>query len=458
MSALVHLEHRHRRVAARDAAHAAAAARARAAELDVRDAPSRCPSRRPRRRRSANGHARSRWKMLPRGSASSSSRSSGVLASRQTLAVRRAQQAVLDRLGQHGVERPQRGGERLAVRAARSRSNRRAGVCRANSVSVWAVQAGPEDARIGQRVAVDLARHRRSGTRAALRLRERRLELRVGLVDVERPGERVLGRHAPLSRRRGSRLSSMFTFSCAPSGASAAGGEPSRRSSTAGAQPAMTCSHVTEPAPVALECTDARRPSASIAVTSTPVASSAPALAAQAASSAGQRAHPADRDVPCARSRCRSRGRGSSGSGAGSPRARTAKVPISASVSAIPRSTSSANAASTASPIGRSNSASHAASSPIRRAQLVAARERLEHRREHRPRHARRPVVERLPGTERGAVAGGPLERGARALGVGRVDQQPRCRCRAPACRRRSGAGASRTAARVRPRSGAAAG
>ena len=44
-----------------------------------------------------------------------------------------------------------------------------------------------------------------------------------------------------------------------------------------------------------------------------------------------------------------------------------AKVPISASVSAIPRSTSSANADSTASPIGRSNRASHAASSPIRR-------------------------------------------------------------------------------------------
>ena len=41
------------------------------------------------------------------------------------------------------------------------RSNSRAGVCSANSVSVWARHAGPEDARVGQRVAVDLARQRR---------------------------------------------------------------------------------------------------------------------------------------------------------------------------------------------------------------------------------------------------------------------------------------------------------
>ena len=107
-------QHRHRRVAARDAADAAAAARARRRRGARWRSPSRCPSAPTSSSCSANGHARSRWKMLPRGIASSSSRSSGVLASRHRLPSGAAQQAVLDRLGQHGVERPQRGGERLA--------------------------------------------------------------------------------------------------------------------------------------------------------------------------------------------------------------------------------------------------------------------------------------------------------------------------------------------------------
>ena len=75
-------EHRPGGVVPGDAADAAAASRARPAEPDVGGGRSRRPSGRPPAASSANGHARSRWKMWPPGRRSSSSRSTGVLASR----------------------------------------------------------------------------------------------------------------------------------------------------------------------------------------------------------------------------------------------------------------------------------------------------------------------------------------------------------------------------------------
>ena len=110
---------------------------------------------------SANGQARSRWKMLPRGQRQLVLEVERRLGLEARLAVRPAQQAVLDRLGEHRVERPQRGLQRLASPPPVPCSNSRAGVCSANSVSVCGGRRRAEDARVGQRVAVDLARQRR---------------------------------------------------------------------------------------------------------------------------------------------------------------------------------------------------------------------------------------------------------------------------------------------------------
>ena len=158
------------RVVARDPADAAAAARARAAEPDVRqvglDAPRPGVARRPRRtatagrggrccRRAARARARARRACAPRCTGSPSGR---------------AQQAVLDRLGEHRVRasasvpgRPRgpsrrRGRRRTAARACGS----------ANSVSVWTPRSrrsGADDRRVGERVAVDLAAAGRPGSR-----------------------------------------------------------------------------------------------------------------------------------------------------------------------------------------------------------------------------------------------------------------------------------------------------
>ena len=108
-------------------------------------------------------------------------------------------------------------------------------------------QLGPEDRGIGQRVAVDLAR-RQLGHLPALRLRVGDRELRRGLVDVERPRERL----ARVDRRRraaaAAASSSMLSLSCAPSGAGSSGaGSPSSRASTAGAALASTWRAATAP-------------------------------------------------------------------------------------------------------------------------------------------------------------------------------------------------------------------
>ena len=130
-------QHRHRRVVARDAADAAAAARARAAQQHARVAVStpQCPTS---ASVSANGHAgrggrccrragrarpRARAACAPRGTA----RPSGV-----------APQAVLDRLGQHAVERAQRRRDALALARRQGRPRTAARACAARSRSASA--------------------------------------------------------------------------------------------------------------------------------------------------------------------------------------------------------------------------------------------------------------------------------------------------------------------------------
>ena len=165
-------EQRHRGVVpAGDAADAAAAPRAGAAQQTLRVRGLDAPARRPRPRRSANGHDRSRWKMLPPGMPQLALEVERRLRLDAGLAVASRQQAVGDRLGEHGVERAQRR-RRAAPRARRRcrRANSRAGVCRPKRVSVCAPAAcssGPEDRRVGERVAVDLARAAAPGCRRA---------------------------------------------------------------------------------------------------------------------------------------------------------------------------------------------------------------------------------------------------------------------------------------------------
>ena len=78
---------------------------------------------------SAQGHCSERWKMLPPGSPRSASSSTGVRASRQSAPVGVAQQDVLDRFGQHGVQRVEgpRQGEVLDRGRAPARSRGTAG-------------------------------------------------------------------------------------------------------------------------------------------------------------------------------------------------------------------------------------------------------------------------------------------------------------------------------------------
>ena len=133
--------------------------------------------------------------MLPPGRPSSASRSSG----RARLDARAA-------LGvaPHAVERSARRARCPArrgwPRSARSRApswsaaNSRVGRCSAKHVSVCAparLQLGPEDARVGERVAVDLARHDARAARPAAACARARSSWRVALVDVEGAGEGV---------------------------------------------------------------------------------------------------------------------------------------------------------------------------------------------------------------------------------------------------------------------------
>ena len=192
-------EDRHRRVAAGDAADAAAAPRARAAELHVGDRRSRSPSarlvlvlgERPREVAVEDVAARERQLVLQ------VERGLGL----QARARRRAPRSRQSSIGSAStrVERPQRG--RRAPRGVppRGRARTAGRACAARTASACGRRTpGAEDGRVGQRVAVDLARQqRRHAAGGASRVRG--LELRVALVDVERAGERLLGR-AP-SRR-----------------------------------------------------------------------------------------------------------------------------------------------------------------------------------------------------------------------------------------------------------------
>ena len=121
--------HRPRGVVARDAAHRRRRGARRNRTATRWAARSRRPSARPPPSVSANGHGRSRWKMWPPGRPSSASSSSGVCASRHGAPSGVAQQAVLDRLGQHGVDRAQRRRDRRGCARRRGRGETAAPAC-----------------------------------------------------------------------------------------------------------------------------------------------------------------------------------------------------------------------------------------------------------------------------------------------------------------------------------------
>ena len=109
---------------------------------------------------SANGQARSRWKMWP--------------PRHPELGLDLGRRERLEaRAGSPRSARPARRSASAAWRRPRApwrrrRANSRAGMCSPNSVSVWtpaARSSARQDARVGQRVAVDLARRQRRGSR-----------------------------------------------------------------------------------------------------------------------------------------------------------------------------------------------------------------------------------------------------------------------------------------------------
>ena len=125
------------------------------------------------------------------------------LGRRQRLEARRpvggAQQAVLERLGQRRVERAERGVDGAPLGAVVGEQPRRhVQPEQRERLRPRRPQLVRQDARIGQRVAVDLARrHGRDATGAGLGVGGR--QLLIALVDVERPRERFLragSRHA----------------------------------------------------------------------------------------------------------------------------------------------------------------------------------------------------------------------------------------------------------------------
>ena len=187
-------ERGHRRVAPGDAGHAAAPPGAGAAQEDVACAVStpQVPSsagalgERPLQVAVEDVAARHRQRRLD-------------LPRSHHLDAVRVVQAVLDRLGQHGVERAQDGppgGVQRAVRIAVEQAGRHVQGEQREGLRALVAQAGVEDGRVAQRVAVDLA-GRDIGHPAVGRLPVGRLELLVALVDVERAGEGPLGAHLP---------------------------------------------------------------------------------------------------------------------------------------------------------------------------------------------------------------------------------------------------------------------
>ena len=115
------------------------------------------------------------------------------LEARRAVAV--AEDAVGDRLREHAVERAQCRRERALARAARVGGEQPRGHVQREQrqrVRAGGAQLRAEDARVGERVAVALAR-RQLGDRAGGRLLVGALQLRGRLVDMEGAGERALG-------------------------------------------------------------------------------------------------------------------------------------------------------------------------------------------------------------------------------------------------------------------------
>ena len=106
---------------------------------------------------SANGHCRSRWKMWPPGIPRLASISSGPITSMHA----GSSEAVGDRLVEHAVERAQdrrrRRGQR-AVGVVAEQPRRHVQAEQRQRLHAGGPQLGAEDRRVGQRVAVDLAR------------------------------------------------------------------------------------------------------------------------------------------------------------------------------------------------------------------------------------------------------------------------------------------------------------
>ena len=177
-------------------------------------------------------------------------------------------------------------------------------------------QLRAEDRRVGERVAVDLARRQRRDLAARRPARRRPASCVADSLTWNVPANASRGSTAA-SRSRGSRESSMLSLSWAPSGGrlglrlAEQPGEHGRRD---------VGEHVPGRRP-------SRRPSGPRRrgrSRSPRRRSGSPRRPRSAAPGerVGERAHPADRHVPVARRRCRSRGRGSSGSGAATARAR----------------------------------------------------------------------------------------------------------------------------------------
>ncbi len=196
------LLHRPRRVVAGDAAHRAAAPRAGPAHEHAVARGLHAPAARPPRRLRRTATSRSRWKMWPPGMPSSASSSSGVWASRHGRPVGRVQQAVLDRLGQHGVDRRQRGRHRRRARGVVVGAKQPRGHVQpehGQRVHARGLELGTEDRRVGERVAVGLA-GRQLGDLPGGRLGMRALELVIALVDVKGAGEGLLRRHGRVAQ------------------------------------------------------------------------------------------------------------------------------------------------------------------------------------------------------------------------------------------------------------------
>ena len=160
-----------RRVVTRDAADAAAAPRARAAQPDVRQVGLDAPASRPRASSSANGHCRSRWKMLPPGSASSRSSSTGVCASMHgTPSGVRSRQSSIGSASTLSSEASVRPTARSFAASWSRGEQPRGHVEREQRQRLHAAlaQVRRDDRRVGERVAVDLQR-RDVGDRAGRR-------------------------------------------------------------------------------------------------------------------------------------------------------------------------------------------------------------------------------------------------------------------------------------------------